>query len=439
MADDITIKIGVDGKAVQPGLQAVEKAAEQTGKKVEQSTKKAEFSLERLRSSARQFGADIVGRFISAFGALALFDKGLQKSAEYMERLSNISTESKRLGLSAEDYQRLGRAAELSGASIDVLAKAMEEIREIQAKAVDGNQQAIQSMMRLGYTESQARAGNMKMEEVLMRISARYRAATNEAERYRVALEYLGKKAADNAGPILGMSAAQMATAMGTRVHSQAAADQERALKLQREREDREGGIGKMMDALYDIFISDVQIYRTKFGQVGQETSRAAFESMGFEYGLEELSKQIQDSNITPERRSELEQEMMRRFSKMADDFRYAYTGGTVEGVSVTADMVEKELNRKLSVLLPGYAATAEGLKPITPAADTAKGAMATAVSSLASIGGGGAVYAAGAADMVNLADRTANATERAANALETLVSNPERLAAARGGAVSDE
>lgn len=441
MADDITIKIGVDGKAVAPALKEVEKQAEKTGKQVaDKTTKPAEFSLKKLRAQAAQFGADIVGRFVSAFGALALFDKGLQKSAEYMERLSNISTESKRLGMGAEDYQRLGRAAELSGVGIEVMAKAMEEIRELQAQAVNGNEKAIQSLVRLGYTEDQARSGKAKMEEVLMKVSSRYRQATTEAERYGIAVEYLGKKAADNAGPLLGMSPALMVTAMGSQVTSQAEADRQAVLKRQREREDREGGIGKMMDTLYDIFISDVQIYRTKFGQQGSETTRAAFESMGFEYGLEELAARIKNPNTTQQERTDLEQEMVRRFSKMAEDFRYGYTGATVDGVAVTSEMVERELNRKLSVLMPGYTATAEGFKPISPAAETVgKAGLAQAVSSLAAVGGGGSVYAAGAADMVGLADRTANATERAAAALETIVADPAKLSAARGAAVSDE
>lgn len=444
MADDITIKIGVDGKAVQPAMKEVEKAAEKTGKKVAAATTgPAEFSLKKLRAQASQFGADIVGRFVAAYGALALFDKGLQKSAEYMERLSKISTESKRLGLSAEDYQRLGRAAELSGVGIDALAQGMDKVREMQAKAVEGNEQAIQSLVRLGYTEAQARSGKAKMEEVLMRVSSRYRQATTDAERYRVAMEYFGAKGAGNMGPMLGMSPAQMITAMGAGVSSQAAADKEQALKRQRDREDREGGVGKFMDTLYDIFISDRSIYQRKFtvsskGEFLGE-GRKAFESMGGPYGLEELSRQLQDSSLAPERRSELEQEMMRRFSQMAEDFRYGFTGATVDGVAVTADMVEKELNRKLSVLMPGYTATANGFEPVTPAAADRSSGMTSAVSSLAAIGGGGSVYAAGAGDMVNLADRTANATERAANALETIVSNPERLAAARGGVVSSE
>lgn len=444
MADDITIKIGVDGKAVAPALKEVEKQAEKTGKQVaDKTTKPAEFSLKRLRAQAAQFGADIVGRFVSAFGALALFDKGLQKSAEYMERLSNISTESKRLGMGAEDFQRLGRAAELSGVGIDTLAQGMDKIRELTAQAVDGNEKAIESLVRLGYTEAQARSGKAKMEEVLLRVSSRYRQATTEAERFRVAQEYFGNKAAGNIGPMLGMSPAMMVTAMGSQVVSQAAADREAQLKRQREREDREGGIGKMMDTFYDIFISDVGIYRGKFAMVGGQPvspeSRAAFESMGT-FGLEDLSKRLQDPNLTANQRTDMEQEMVRRFSKMAEDFRYGFTGATVDGVAITSEMVERELNRKLSVLMPGYTATAEGFKPIAPTEETSgKAGLAQAVSSLASIGGGGSVYAAGAADMVGLADRTANATERAAAALETIVADPAKLSAARGAAVSDE
>lgn len=449
MADDITIKIGVDGKAVAPAMKEVEKQAEKTGKKTAQAlSQPAEGSLKKLREQARMFGADLVGRLTAAFGAMALFDRAISATTDHMARLANVSRESKKAGISAEDYQRLGRMADISGVSVETLGKALEELRELQAQATQGNEKAIESLMKLGYSQQQAAKGGGSLQDVLMRVSARYRSASTDAERFAVALEFLGKKQGANAAPMLGTSPAALATAAGARVSSQALADRELAREQQKKREEESpSGVGAFFTNLFEAMdLGDRSIYYGKFaenqaGQLAMTDERARFTGLGNEaaYGLRGLQDRMSKTTDESERAA-LQQEMLTRFSDMAADFRFAFTGQNVAGVRMTAEQVEAELNRKLAALLPEYAAqAAAGGAAGSPAGNALEKAAPMAVSSLAAIGGGGGVYGGGINDMVNLADRTANATERTAAALESILSSPEKLAASRGSIVTSE
>jgi hypothetical protein len=70
--------------------------------------------------------------------------------------------------------------------------------------------------------------------------------------------------------------------------------------------------------------------------------------------------------------------------------------------------------------MFPQYGAPALGAAGAGPASGGA-GAMASGVSSMQAIGGGGGFYA-GASDMVSLATRTADATEAVAKNTEALL-----------------
>lgn len=110
MANDGTIKLGYDGKQVEAGFSALESRSKRSAAAVEGS-----FSA--LSSRVSSAYATITGVAGVALASRAI--KGL------LSDFDDIGDSSIALGVSAESFQRMKLQAELSGASVDSLARSM--------------------------------------------------------------------------------------------------------------------------------------------------------------------------------------------------------------------------------------------------------------------------------------------------------------------------
>ena len=384
MAEDIVIKAGFDGS-------------------------KAERGLDRLRASAKSFNADLTARLTGAFAATALLDRGIGMAARTFEKFSDIADRAERAGISAEDFQRLGYAAELSGTSMEAAAKAMREIRNATAEAAEGNARAIESLMRLGFTEAEVRSGNLKSIDVLMKMAQAYKRAGSDAEKFSVATSILSARTGSEMMPMLAESDASLQQAMSRDVVSQEMVDQFKTLGDQAKEASQalELMTAQAMGWVMRGWSSTVLVLEGVLDQLGSAAARA------------------RDRNLPENERKKAEQEALGIFGEYERHTRVALLGRTIDGEFMTKEKVDGILDQKFAELFSPelQRRRAEAKKPSAKQTAEAVGeamSMPVVASSLAQIGGGGGVYG-GPAQMVDLADRTASATERTANAVERL------------------
>lgn len=413
-------------------MAAAGQAAQQAGNQATQATNQAAAAtnnwrkgLEALRRNARLFGADIVGRLTAAYGALALFDRMVNETAKSFERMTEISKNSQKAGLGAEDYQKVSRVAQDTGASIDEAASALGRYIKMIKDAAAGNEEARQTLLALGYTEAQVQRGQINSIDILARLSARYRSATSEAERLSI-IEATGvPKQVLEAGPAAVAMAGSARTQSASSVESRAA-EQEVA--------GRPGGFfASLGSSLYDLFVSETDARSSKimgaaFDIKGRSESAQFAAAAGAgnaidpnmdAHGIRALQEALKNTNLTDEQRGGLEARLKEAFAAFADDFRVTFAGTTQGGVVQSREMIEAELQRKFVEMFPQYATPAAG-SVAAEATKPSKAEVASGVSSLQSIGGGGGFFQ-GAVEMVTLATRTADASERTATAVEAL------------------
>lgn len=430
--EQVQIQVGVNAAGVQAGMNAAGQAAQRAGRQAASASQQAatatdtwQRSLARLRAQARLFGADVIGRLTATFGVIAIIDKMIAAVEERMQRSVEISKASRKAGLGAEDFQRVSRIAEETGASVDEAAAAAGRYAKMIRDAAEGNMEAIESLKMLGYTDAQARKGNIATIDVLARISAAYRNAATEAERLNILRASGLPRELLEAGP--GRVAMYGATDFRSRSEIEREA-------MEKELEKRNpltlGLFGTTSQDRRRFMLGEA---RAAMGTRGGDES-GFFRQTGFgrvqnamagsdPYGIDALRKSLANENLTEQERGGLEEKLRSAFNRFAEDFRASFTGTTQGGVVQTRQLIEDELQRKFETLFPQYATMTGGV-PAAPA--VAEPNMATAVSSLQAIGGGGGFYA-GATDMVSLATRTAEATEAIAR-------NTERMANQRGG-----
>ena len=403
MAEDIVIKAGFEGSQVQRGL-------------------------DRLRSSARDFGNDLTLRLTGAFAATALLDRGIGMAVRTFEKFADIADKSQRAGISAEDFQRLGYAAELSGTSMEAAAKALREIRNATAQAHEGNKQATESLLKLGFTQEEVRAGNLKSIDVLMRMARLYKAAGTDAERFSIATSVLSARTGSEMMPLLGESDANLNKAMSREVVSNEMAEQFKAMA---------DAAKEATQALELMTANAIGLLMRTSAKVAL-TFNPAYLGMG---AMRSLKEDLADPSLSEKEKERRKKEALATFNDYAQNMRVALTGTMEGGELMTSKRVDEIIDAKFAEFFPPSMqrerwASKQGQGNAVNAAVAVNDPTSPVVAgSLRQIGGGGGVYG-GADTMVNLATRTADATERTANAVERLFG--DKAPDGEGSVVSD-
>lgn len=381
MADDIKVKVGFDGTAAETGL----------GK---------------LRKESESFGQQLTNRLAGAFAAMTLFDRGVAFATKTFEKFADVSDKAERAGISAEDFQRIGYAAELSGTSMEAAAKAMREIRNATADAAAGSKKAADSLIALGFTREQIAKGDIKATEVLLRLASAYKAAGSDAAKFGVATSILSTRSASEMMPMLATSQQELGAAMQRDVVSQDVADQMKAVADQAK-----------------IAAQELEMFTVSLIGAVMQLAGSINEVLGF-YETRIKGKMEDAKTATGPEKARLEKEALALFEEHARNFRVASLGRTIDGVFMDKATVEGILNQKFGELFPPamqrerqrqQAGIADAIVP--PPAAVAQ-TLSVVASSLAQVGGGGGVYST---DLIDVASRTADATERTATAVEQL------------------
>jgi hypothetical protein len=168
---------------------------------VEQVTGRAKKSVDSLGDSFKKAGSDIGKKLAGMFAATVLFDKALSFLSNTLRQLGEVADQVDRSGLSAEQFQGLAYAAQQSGVSVNVLAKATRQLRVDMAEAAAGTGKKIEMFKALGVTMEQLKAGDAT--SVFLAISAALGGGADDSERLLITTALFGDKIGNDILPML--------------------------------------------------------------------------------------------------------------------------------------------------------------------------------------------------------------------------------------------
>lgn len=168
---------------------------------VEQVTGRAKKSVETLGQSFKKAGDDIVKKFTGMFAGAVLFDKALNFMMNTFRQLGEVADQVERSGLSSDQFQGLAYAAQQSGVSVSVLAKATRQLRVDMAEAANGTGKKIEMFKALGITMDQLKSGDASA--VFLAISAAMAGGADDSERLLITTALFGDKIGNDIIPML--------------------------------------------------------------------------------------------------------------------------------------------------------------------------------------------------------------------------------------------
>lgn len=390
MADDIIVKAGFEGGAVQRGLA-------------------------NLKKQADSFGTSLTAKLTGAFAGTVLIDRAFGMAAKTFEKYGDMADRAERAGISSEEFQRLGFAAELSGTSIDSAAKALKEIRKATADAAAGSESATKALERLGFTSEEIKSGNLTSIDVLLRLAATYKRAGSDAAKFSIATSILSSRTGNEMIPFLGTSDAELGKAMNREVIDNATVSQFKAL----------ADSVKAANQAMELWTANTMSFLMRAG--AKMNLVFNWNKAGIGIGpMDNLKSKLADPNLDAKAKAEAKREALDLFESYAMDMRTALIGTTMDGQYMSPEVVEGIIDQKFAEFFPPDMQKARWESKKKTATDTTEAAGTSKMgpivaSSLRAIGGGGGVYSTDV--MVTLAERTADAAERTADAVERLAS----------------
>lgn len=168
---------------------------------VDQVTGRAKKSVESLGDSFKKAGKDISNKIAGWFAGAVLFDKALGFVTNTFKQLGEVADQVDRSGLSAEQFQSLAYAAQQSGVSVSVLAKATRQLRVDMAEAAAGSGKNQEIFKALGITLDQLKSGDATA--VFLAISAAMAGSADDSERLLITTALFGDKIGNDIMPLL--------------------------------------------------------------------------------------------------------------------------------------------------------------------------------------------------------------------------------------------
>jgi hypothetical protein len=168
---------------------------------VEQVTGRAKKSVETLGQSFKKAGDDIVKKFTGMFAGAVLFDKALSFISGTFKQLGEVADQVDRSGLSAAQFQALAYAAQQSGVSVSVLAKATRQLRVDMAEAAAGTGKKVELFKALGVSMEQLKSGDAT--SVFLAISKAMEGSADDSEKLLITTAMFGDKIGNDIIPLL--------------------------------------------------------------------------------------------------------------------------------------------------------------------------------------------------------------------------------------------
>ena len=179
----------------------------------------ADVVLNRVKTAANNFGADLTKKFMGAFGAMALLDRGLALVdagfnfvINSLKEFADVADQAKRSGMTGEDYQRLSAAAKDTGVSMQTVTKASRELRIMMKEAASGNEVAAKKLKALGFTDEEVRGGTIKSIDVFLQLAKAMQTAGSDADKLSILTAIFGDKVSADLLPLLDQTRQSLET-----------------------------------------------------------------------------------------------------------------------------------------------------------------------------------------------------------------------------------
>lgn len=179
----------------------------------------ADVVLNRVRKAADNFGADLTKKFMGAFGAMALLDRGLALVdsgfnfvINSLKEFADVADQAKRSGMTGDDYQRLSNAAKDAGVSMQTVTKASRELRIMMKEAASGNEVAAKKLKALGFTDQEVRGGTIKSIDVFLQLAKAMQTAGSDADKLAILTAIFGDKVSADLLPLLDQTRQSLET-----------------------------------------------------------------------------------------------------------------------------------------------------------------------------------------------------------------------------------
>lgn len=153
-----------------------------------------------------EFGKDVGRSIVGMVGPMALVGFAISKISDYLEDVkekakeafewgSQLTDNADKLNLTAEQFQRVDRAATETSESAEKVGKAFKLASDLIQKGKDGNKEAIESLAALGIKLDDI--DKAKPEDVLRAIATALNQTVDPADKATVAIAALGSSAKD--------------------------------------------------------------------------------------------------------------------------------------------------------------------------------------------------------------------------------------------------
>lgn len=175
MATGLQIKVGADTTEFK--------------QEIRQLPREFEKAEEEISQSAERVGGALDGAFKGLISAGTVV--AIERIINHFDKVADAAS---KYGESAEDIQRVGTAAEMTGGNIDFVAMAMERAGVAAAKAARGNEEFVEKFNRAGIDA--AAFSTATLTERISMVAKAQNEASNNGDRHASILEAVGDSAA---------------------------------------------------------------------------------------------------------------------------------------------------------------------------------------------------------------------------------------------------
>lgn len=159
-----------------------------------------------INKKISEFGKDVGKSIVGFLGPMALATMAISKITEHLENMkrkaqeafdfgAGIADSAQKMGVTAEEFQKITRAAESTGESVDKVAQSFKLARDLIEAAKGGSADAAKSLEAMGITSEMLK--DAKPEDVLKKIAEALASTEDPAKRAEIAIGALGKTAKD--------------------------------------------------------------------------------------------------------------------------------------------------------------------------------------------------------------------------------------------------
>lgn len=159
-----------------------------------------------VQKKISEFGKDVGRSIAGVLGPMAALQWGIGKVSEYLDDLvkkrkeafdwgASLSDSAAKLGVTVEQFQNITTAADMSGESVENVAKSFKLAADLIEQAKGGSVDAAKALEAMGINIENI--DKVKPQDVLRALAGALQATQDPAQRAQIAIAALGKSAKD--------------------------------------------------------------------------------------------------------------------------------------------------------------------------------------------------------------------------------------------------